>query len=43
MIIGAVTAESFYRYFQLLLKELEVDFQVAPYSALAQVSIPFYG
>ena len=35
---GAVTAESFYRYFQLLLTELGVDFQVAPYSAIAQVS-----
>ncbi|KAL9073520.1 MAG: hypothetical protein Q9157_004725 [Trypethelium eluteriae] len=34
----AVTAESFYRYFQLLLQELGVEFQIAPYSALAQVS-----
>ncbi|KAI9667560.1 MAG: hypothetical protein M1821_000376 [Bathelium mastoideum] len=34
----AVTPETFYRYFQLLLKELGVDFQVAPYSALAQLA-----
>ena len=38
MATGAITAELFYRYFQLLLHELGVDFQVAPYSALAQVS-----
>ncbi|KAF2238858.1 PIN domain-like protein [Viridothelium virens] len=34
----AVTAESFYRYFQLLLQELGVEFQIAPYSALAQLA-----
>ncbi len=34
---GAIRPEHLYRYFQMILRDLKVDFTIAPYSACAQV------